>query len=303
MSRKTVHKHTKSLLKAGHVVLMNKGGNPLLYGPGPVPFPRGNNPPSGMVKGGNKDLTVHLHHVKLYFPVISKPTVDLDSLNWDRVWKGTHNDVHYKKMYKRGNAPVDMTPIKSIVYHRGKNNETLQVNLEGFKVPLKDYNVAAASRWAKAQDMANDFAKKYHVMFGLPREPEDRHGALPPPPGLSEEVMRRAKEMNFRTDYVSVEASDGPLEFELQDLDILNAYGNLPKILDGLAEADESTRSHLIRQAQKANITIQNITKITGILRGHQEQINMLLKLLATQAVEDAPMPKEEMPSEGRYIG
>jgi hypothetical protein len=299
VSRRTVHKHKNALLKGGYIVLINPGGNPQCFGPGPTPLPVEKEGPSGMVK--QRDLEIKLHHIKVYFPVISKPKKDLDDYNWDKKWTGSFSDEHFKKSLGLDKLSGKYSKVKSITYHQGPNKSSLQINLDGVEVPLKDFQQVYTQRWAKAQDIANSFSKQFQCRFGLPTEPEDPHAALPPPPGIDESTLRRAKELNIRTEYASTEGSDGPLEIEIQKLDLLNAYENLPKILDALSEADEDNRKFLTNQAQKANITVASITKITNILAGHQRQLNLLLSLVAGTIQEDEK--KEEDPSEGRYIG
>lgn len=291
MSRRTVHKHTQALLRDGYVVLLNPGGSPKQYGPGPMQLPPKQGP-SGMVDP-SRNLPVKLHHVKIYFRVVTEPTVDLDDLQWDNVWtasktgSGDGPDRHYQLDKGLDEFSDELSPVKSVIYHRGPNKSSLQVNLEHVNVPIDQYSSVYSRRFAKAQDIANMLARRLGCRFGLPREPENPHAALPPPPGITEEKLRRAKELNFQTDYASVEGSDGPPEFEIKDLDLLSAYGNLPKILDSLLEADESNRTALVREAQRANITVQSLAKMTRILQGHQEQLELLMRLVTTTATEE----------------
>ena len=301
VSRKTVHKHTKALLRSGHIVLLNPGSTPQYYGPGPAFFTMqdngGTTPPSGMVGDGLIDL----HHIKLYFPVISEPQVDLDQIRWDKVWTGSGTDKHYKM--SNVNVPVGpghLVEAESIVYHRGRK-ASLQVNLPGCKVTYPEYVKAKRDRWNKAQDVANWFAKETQCILGLSREPEDPHRAVPPPPGISEETLRKAAEQHLRSKYVRIEASNGPLEFESDEDEWLQAYLFLPDLLNALAEADQEARGTLMVQAQQANITINSLTAITKILKGHQEQLNMLAQLVATSAPEPEEEKVEEDEPEGRY--
>ena len=302
VSRKTIHTHTKALLKARHLVVLNPRGNPKQYGPGPVPIPDSEDPTIGYGEGGNRELPISLHHIKIYFPVISKPKIDLSTLVWDKIWSGSKSDTHYQRKIPRGNVPVDQSPVKSYTYHQGPDNESFQVNLEGIRAPIQEFREVYARRWAKAQEIANAFSKKAHVRFGLPREPEDPHAALPPPPGITDETLRRAKELNIRTDYASTEASDGPLEIEIQQLDLLNAYENLPNILKSLEAEDIKARSKLMEEAQKANIALQSISKMTKILHGHHTRLNLLTTLVAGDVLEETEEEAEDEP-EGRYIG
>ena len=297
VSRKTVHTHKNALLRDGYIVLINPGGNPKQYGPGPVPLPNKKEGPSGMVER-NRELEINLHHIKVYFPVILPPKADLEKFNWDKIWHGSGSDTHYKKSSDLEKLSGKYSPVKSITFHQGPDRSSLQVNLDGVKISIRKFSEVYAQRWAKAQDIANSFSKQFGCRFGLPKEPEDPHAALPPPPGITEETLRKAKELNIRTDYASTEASDGPLEIEIQDLDLLNAYENLPKILDALADADETNRSYLTEQAQKANITIASMTKITNILAGHQKQLNYLLALVSGTVQEDVKEPEPPAPEE-----